>query len=154
MAIDIDPDSVRTAKTLLEHHQIAVPWQVDQVSVFDLDLAHLGMFDIVYSWGVLHHTGDMWGAIEKAASLVKPNGLFAFALYRTTQMDVFWKREKRWYAHTSPVAQAIARSIYLAVYRFHHAAQGINHRDYVDNYRSSRGMDFHHDVHDWLGGYL
>jgi len=32
-------------------------WSVDQASVLDAAyLARLGLFDIVYSWGVLHHT--------------------------------------------------------------------------------------------------
>lgn len=152
-AIDIDPDSVSTTQTLLQRHKVKGPWQADQTSVFDTDPAQFGTFDVVYSWGVLHHTGDMWLAIKKAADLVRPGGLFAFALYRTTRMDAFWKREKRWYAHARPAAQMIARAIYLTVYRLYHLAKGVDHGRFVAMYRSARGMDFHHDVHDWLGGY-
>ena len=43
-----------------------------------------GQFDVVYSWGVLHHTAAMWKAIDHAAGLVKPGGLFAIALYQKT----------------------------------------------------------------------
>ena len=35
----------------------------------------------MYSWGVLHHTGQMWPAIRNAAELVQPGGLFFIALY-------------------------------------------------------------------------
>ena len=152
-AVDIDPDSVSTATNLLGRRMPGVPWHVEQISVFDLDAAIIGTFDVVYSWGVLHHTGNMWQAIERAASLVAPSGLFAFALYRSTRSDAFWKREKRWYAHASPIGQHIARSIYLAAHRFNHVVRGTSYRSCVENYRLSRGMNFYHDVHDWLGGH-
>jgi 2-polyprenyl-3-methyl-5-hydroxy-6-metoxy-1,4-benzoquinol methylase len=152
-AVDVDPDSVSTANNLLGQRMLGIPWSVEQISVFDLDAAIIGTFDVVYSWGVLHHTGNMWQAIERAASLVAPGGLFVFALYRSTRSDAFWKREKCWYAHTSPIGQYIARSIYLSAHRFNHVVRGTSYRRYVENYRSSRGMDFYHDVHDWLGGY-
>jgi hypothetical protein len=51
--------------------------------------------------GVLHHTGDMKRAIENAAALVKPDGLFAFALYRKTRLCWAWKAEKRWYSQAA-----------------------------------------------------
>ena len=47
------------------------------------------------SWGVLHHTGAMWEAVGKSASMVAKNGLLALALYRRTRTDTFWKLEKR-----------------------------------------------------------
>ena len=44
-------------------------------------LKALGTFDVVYSWGVLHHTGDMWKALEHAHMATAPGGLLALALY-------------------------------------------------------------------------
>jgi 2-polyprenyl-3-methyl-5-hydroxy-6-metoxy-1,4-benzoquinol methylase len=146
-AIDIDPNSVATTRAVLARYKIDCA--VGQLSVFDMT----GHFDVVYSWGVLHHTGDMWRAIEKAASLVAPGGLLAIALYRGTKSDAFWIKEKRWYAGASPAAQALVRALYLTVYRFGCAISRKNYKALVANYKSSRGMDFHHDVHDWLGGY-
>lgn len=154
MAVDIDADSIGTTKAVLSSRQITVPWQAEQISVFDIDPVRYGKFDIVYSWGVLHHTGDMWEAVRKAAGLVAPHGLFAFALYRATTMDRFWKLEKRWYARASRLGQSLARTAYITTYRVGHAlARRGSFRDFVANYRSSRGMDFRHDVHDWLGGF-
>jgi 2-polyprenyl-6-hydroxyphenyl methylase/3-demethylubiquinone-9 3-methyltransferase len=148
VAIDIDPDSVATTNAVLSSNDTGVTWSAREQSVFDLEARTT--FDIVYSWGVLHHTGDMWKAIDRAASVVAPNGLFIFALYRTTRSDAFWKREKRWYARASTPAQAVARWCFIAAYRLAYLGQ---FRDYVANYKSMRGMDFHHNVHDWLGGY-
>ena len=112
-----------------------------------------GRFDVVYSWGVLHHTGDLAGALRRAAALVAPDGLFIVALYRKTWMCPFWRLEKRWYAHASPRAQAIVRAIYLRLFALGLLVTGRRLKDYVAGYPSHRGMDFYHDVHDWLGGY-
>jgi hypothetical protein len=105
------------------------------------------------AWGVLHHTGNMWEALGKAASMVAPNGLLAIALYRKTHMDLFWKLEKRVYAHAPKIIQNVMRAVYIAALRLRNIATGGSFREYVANYKSSRGMDFYHDVHDWLGGY-
>ena len=62
-------------------------WTVEQGSVLDSSyMARLGEYDIVYSWGVLHHTGAMHDAIRNAASCVNHGGLFVFALYRKTRL--------------------------------------------------------------------
>src|SRR5215211_2712164 len=88
-----------------------------------------------------------------SAARVAPGGLFAFALYRRTRLCGVWRREKRWYAAARPSAQAMARRIYVALLRAKFVVTGGDFRTYVANYKSARGMDFLHDVHDWMGGY-
>lgn len=153
LAVDIDPDSVKTCETVLVANGISTPWRTEVESVFNLDSAREGAFDIVYSWGVLHHSGDMWLAVDKAAAMVAPNGLLAIALYRRTRIDPFWLVEKRLYAHAPKSIQAVVRAAYVAAFRAGMLWTGRSFRDYVANYRSARGMDYYHDVHDWLGGY-
>ena len=109
VALDIDSDSVATTRRLLESRASGQRWSTLEASVFDLQPQMLGLFDVVYSWGVLHHTGDMYRALRAAAALLAPDGRFLFALYRRTRMCWFWKLEKRWYAHASLAAQASAR---------------------------------------------
>jgi SAM-dependent methyltransferase len=152
-AIDIDPDSVAVTRALLSGKNIEAPWRADIMSVFDLDAARQGTFDIVYSWGVLHHTGAMWKAFDKAASMVAPNGLLAVAIYRKTLLDPFWKFEKHLYSRAPGIIQNFVRAGYVAAFRLGKLVTGGNFRDYVANYKSTRGMDFYTDVHDWLGGY-
>ena len=152
VAVDLDPNSVATTREVLRQFAEG-RGQVQQLSVFELDPARLGQFDIVYSWGVLHHTGDMNRAITRAAAMVAPKGLFAFALYRRTWLCPLWVREKKWYSQASERLQKRARRAYAVVLRLGLLATGRSFDDYVQNYHGKRGMDFDHDVHDWLGGY-
>jgi len=155
VAVDIDPDSVATTRRMLGTHAVGKNWQAIESSVFDLDSKKIGQFDVVYSWGVLHHTGDMYRALRNAASLVRPGGLFVFALYAHTLMCWFWKIEKKWYTKASERAQAAARSVYTTLFRVKYRLTNrrTTFNDYVNNYASNRGMDFYHDVHDWMGGW-
>lgn len=151
-AIDLDGDSVRTTRDTLTRFAPASSWTVSETSVFDLALAPR-KFDVVYSWGVLHHTGDMYRAIECAAAAVSPGGIFAFALYRRTRLCWAWKVEKRWYARTSVQRQRWMQRVYTSMMRLAMRIRGQELADYVASYKSNRGMDYHHDVHDWLGGW-
>lgn len=154
VAVDVDADSVATTQAMLDQHAPSgAAYHVEALSVFDLRPEAMGTFDTVYSWGVLHHTGDMARALRCAAAMVSPGGRFAFALYRRIWMDAFWRWEKRWYAHASPAAQRRARAIYVTLFRLGLMATGRRFSTYVKNYRTNRGMDFYHDVHDWMGGW-
>ncbi|TMH55859.1 MAG: class I SAM-dependent methyltransferase [Betaproteobacteria bacterium] len=153
VAIDVDPDSVSTARALLERCWQGPNKSVRHVSVFDLDKEGFGEFDIVYSWGVLHHTGNMNGAIEIAAKHVKPGGLFAVALYGKTPYCNLWKRIKRWYVNASPAQQARAERVYIQLFGFYLLLRGKRLSTHIAGYKRKRGMDFRHDVRDWIGGY-
>ena len=74
-------------------------WKIMQGSVLDDDfLKTLGKFDYVYSWGVLHHTGMMWRALDNVVELVKPDGFLFIALYNKQQFASFyWAYVKRSY---------------------------------------------------------
>ena len=124
LAIDLDQNSVATTEALLARHAGTVPWTVRRADVFDLQPRQHGRYDIVYSWGVLHHTGDVTEALGKAAALVAPGGHFAFALYRPTRLDRLWVAEKRWYAKAGPGSQRLARAIHVGLLRVRLALTG------------------------------
>jgi 2-polyprenyl-3-methyl-5-hydroxy-6-metoxy-1,4-benzoquinol methylase len=149
--IDLDPASVAAARELLARHAPGSDFSISVKSVLDLD--GNDKYDVVYSWGVLHHTGSMWPAMQRAAAAVAPKGLLAVALYCRTPMCGFWTAEKRFYAQAAPNVQRIVAAIFKSAFIAGLIAQGRNPRTYIANYRSARGMDWHHDVHDWLGGY-
>jgi SAM-dependent methyltransferase len=155
VSFDYDPQSVNCTAALRDRFfPNDAHWLVEHGSILDPEfLRKLGRFDVVYSWGVLHHTGAMRNAIENAAWLVAPCGILALALYRKTALCWFWTLEKRWYCQASELAQARARSVYINLLRAAFAAARRDFSTYVANYSDNRGMDFAHDVHDWLGGY-
>lgn len=153
VAIDVDSDSVATARAVLGRYAVKSNWSVEHVGVLELDPARSGTFDVVYSWGVLHHTGTLYPALRHAASMVAPQGCFLFALYRRTWLCPAWKIEKKWYSQASPFSQRIARLIYTGGFALALLLTGRSLRRYSDEYARRRGMSFQHDVHDWMGGY-
>lgn len=146
VACDLDPESVNATKKTLNRYAKNGKWQAKQASVFELENLIPSQFDIVYSWGVLHHTGDMDAAIRTAANFVATGGLLVLALYRRTWLDGFWRIEKRWYSNASPKLQKVVQQVFGYSYK---AARFVTGKGDV----SERGMDLEHDVHDWLGGY-
>lgn len=155
-SFDYDPDSVSCTRHLRSRFYHDDPnWNVEEGSVIDSDfLQSLGTFDIVYAWGVLHHTGDMWSAIDNAASLVKHDGLLFIALYNDTGFrSRLWRRVKKCYC--SGIASRSCVSLIVLPYFFVKALlQSLRRRQNVfSSYKRRRGMSITHDWFDWLGGY-
>lgn len=161
-SFDYDPDSVGCTQELRRRYfpdDTSREWHIEQGSVLDKDyLAKLGPFDIVYSWGVLHHTGSMWLALENAAGNVAPRGALFIAIYN----DEGWrstlnKKIKKTYNGTTPFVRKLMAGTYL-VYT---SARGLiidilQLKNPLDRYRhkiQSRGMSVWYDVVDWLGGW-
>jgi 2-polyprenyl-6-hydroxyphenyl methylase/3-demethylubiquinone-9 3-methyltransferase len=153
LAVDIDENSVATTRQLLSARAPSKNWNARIASVFETSPQETGTFDIVYSWGVLHHTGDMWRAIEKAASLVKPDGQFALAIYGKTPFDAVWRAEKRIYKSSPHAVQWLMRKGWVTTLIVAKLARGKNPMSLFRDPIAARGMNFSHDLHDWLGGY-
>jgi 2-polyprenyl-6-hydroxyphenyl methylase/3-demethylubiquinone-9 3-methyltransferase len=159
-SFDYDTDSVGcTAELRRRYFPAAGHWTVEQGSVLDPGyLARLGRFDVVYSWGVLHHTGAMWQAIDLASGLVAPGGRFFIAIYNDQgPWSRFWTAVKRFYNRG-----ALQRWLVEAVFMPYWIVRGLlvdllvrrtNPWRRYQQYRTERGMTMFHDWRDWLGGY-
>lgn len=151
VAVDIDQASVATTRALLARERES-DWRAEQVSVFDLPAKVSQRFDVVYSWGVLHHTGDMWRALDCASAMVGAGGTLAVALYERTPLCGAWTLEKRVYCKLPRPLQSLLRGAYLTAWGAGMLLKGRNPWRQMREGRE-RGMDVAHDVHDWLGGY-
>ncbi|MCC6874320.1 MAG: class I SAM-dependent methyltransferase [Sandaracinaceae bacterium] len=159
---DYDPSSVECARTLRDRFAPGdADWTIEQGSALDASyLAKLGHFDIVYSWGVLHHTGDMWRALELVEERVKPGGLLFLALYNDQgRVSRLWTRVKKAYVG-SPRPGKMAITIAAGLYFESRSALGRvlrleNPLPFAqwEKKKRDRGMSVWTDLVDWVGGY-
>jgi 2-polyprenyl-6-hydroxyphenyl methylase/3-demethylubiquinone-9 3-methyltransferase len=161
VAFDYDQDSVQASIAVRARAGISAErWRIEQGSILDrtfLDM--LDSADVVYSWGVLHHTGAMWQAIDHAAGKISPGGQFALALYNDVQRALggsrmWWHVKQAYNAAPQPVKRLMEQG-YGAAFLLKDAANMRNPLRTVKEYShdSGRGMDFWHDARDWLGGF-
>lgn len=155
IALDYDVHSVSTTKRILSGKTLQGEFNVIRADILkDIPEIDGCTFDLVYSWGVLHHTGDMMKAIERSIVYVKPGGLIALALYRKTLFCPLWRVEKLLYSRSPKILQNLMQKVYEFAF-----ALGIKFKtgqslsEYKGSYFQKRGMEFSRDVHDWLGGY-
>jgi 2-polyprenyl-6-hydroxyphenyl methylase/3-demethylubiquinone-9 3-methyltransferase len=144
-----DYDEKSVATTIVSARRFGVEEKLQALRDDILDSSIDGRFDVVYSWGVLHHTGDMWRAVRAASRLVKSDGCFLIAIYLKTPFCGPWTAVKRFYC----VAPRAVRT--GMVYAFHAAksARQIANGALFREYRTQRGMNRFYDSIDWLGGY-
>ncbi len=160
LGFDYDPKSVEA--TMICHRYAGSPthWSARRGSVLDEPFMNsLPESDIVYSWGVLHHTGDVWSAIRHAAGRVRPGGLFYIALYSADVQKPpftaqFWLDLKQRYVKGSWLVKRSLEAWYLMVFMlgrnlFNLPALIRRARDY----KTQRGMSMMTDIRDWLGGW-
>jgi glycosyltransferase involved in cell wall biosynthesis/2-polyprenyl-3-methyl-5-hydroxy-6-metoxy-1,4-benzoquinol methylase len=159
VSLDIDEVSVRCTQFLKEREGNPANWEIKTGSALDSkQIKRLGQFDIVYSWGVLHHTGDMYTAIKNIISLVNENGLLYIAIYNDSLSlahgkSAFWLKVKKHYNHSNSFIKRLYFSMY-STYLFLGLCLSLkNPFSYIRHYQSARGMSWKHDISDWLGGY-
>jgi 2-polyprenyl-3-methyl-5-hydroxy-6-metoxy-1,4-benzoquinol methylase len=156
---DYDPNSVATTRHIQELVGNPSNWTVQQGSVLDdAFIESLPLYDLVYSWGVLHHTGEVWHAIRNAASRVKPGGLFYIALYsadvQVNPPPEFWLAVKRRYVSSGWMMRRLMDLWYI--YRFQLFGNLRKVPEFLRRareYKKSRGMNIYIDIRDWLGGW-
>jgi len=159
VAFDYDADSVACTEKLRKRHASnASNWQIMQGSALDpAFMTGLGQFELVYSWGVLHHTGAMWAAIELAVARVAPHGTLLLALYNDQGFrSRIWHAIKRAYC-SGTTGRWMAGAAFYPLFAAYVLWQDLRHfhmlGNYAREYKQNRGMSLFHDWRDWLGGY-
>jgi 2-polyprenyl-6-hydroxyphenyl methylase/3-demethylubiquinone-9 3-methyltransferase len=161
-SFDYDPESVACTQELKRRYfSEDSDWTVEEGSVLDTNyLQSLGKFDVVYSWGVLHHTGNMWQGLENVSEQVSREGKLFIAIYndvgwRTTM----WRGIKKTYNHLPRLLKTPFIFLILIPGQSKAVAQSLltgRLNEYVRSwteYSKNRGMSRWHDAVDWIGGY-
>jgi len=158
-SFDYDPKSVRCAEELKKRYYANDnDWVIDEGSILDENyISSLGQFDVVYSWGVLHHTGNMNKSLTNAIVPLSDQGLLFIAIYNDQGIwSNLWKKIKKIYC-SNWLGKALISSIYIPFFIFQSVVIGmIKYRNPIGqfyNYKKKRGMSIYHDWIDWLGGY-
>jgi 2-polyprenyl-6-hydroxyphenyl methylase/3-demethylubiquinone-9 3-methyltransferase len=158
VSFDVDPQSVECCEHLWERAGKPDNWTVLSGSILDSAfVSNLPSADVVYSWGVLHHTGSMWEAIRNAAGLVPPGGYFYIAIYNRTggrfRGSKFWYRVKRLYNRSPRIVRWAMEWVHMAYACVGMVVRLKNPIKEIRNYGQQRGMSWRTDSVDWLGGY-
>ncbi len=156
VSFDYDPDSVSCAAELRDRFFPGDPdWTVLRGSVLDKEfLNSLNTHDIVYAWGVLHHTGDMWNAMDNVAGLTRNGGALCVAIYNDCGLrSQIWRVIKRFY--NLNLATKITTSMVFVPYSMGRRAISSIRRgsNLFATYHRQRGMHVLTDILDWIGGY-
>ena len=159
-SIDFDPESVACTRELRERFFANDgQWVVEEGSVLDESyLLSLGKFDVVYSWGVLHHTGKMWQALENAGSMVSIDGILFISIYNDQGVKTprwiwvkraynFLPKGLRWLVWFPALIKLWAPSIIRDFIRLRPFHSWINYSK-----AGARGMSAFRDLIDWVGG--
>jgi SAM-dependent methyltransferase len=171
VSFDYDPQSVEATRQLRSRFGIDEDtWRVEVGSVLDGDyLSSLGQFDVVYSWGVLHHTGAMWQALENVQPSVKDGGTLYVAIYNdASKSSRLWLRRKKTYCGLPlPLKPFYFLWVYTPIELRRMGILKSLGKDGMtqlpgkilrytrewQNYKKHRGMSRFYDLVDWIGGY-
>jgi 2-polyprenyl-3-methyl-5-hydroxy-6-metoxy-1,4-benzoquinol methylase len=150
-SFDYDPSSVACAVELKRRYFPGdSTWTVEQGSALDTQyLQRLGTHDVVYSWGVLHHTGQMWPALEAITNCVAPGGQLFIAIYNDQGfISRYWTAVKKAFN-----SGTLGRWLMIAMHwPYLYGARWLI-RAATRRLPLERGMSMWRDVLDWLGGY-
>jgi 2-polyprenyl-6-hydroxyphenyl methylase/3-demethylubiquinone-9 3-methyltransferase len=157
-SFDFDADSVSATRNLKDRFAPDdSDWRIEQGSALDSAyLEGLGTWDVVYSWGVLHHTGAMWNAINLVSDRVAPGGLLVLAIYNDQGLQSrIWHVIKRAYVKIPALRPLLITGSAPALWgpSLVKAVLNLQFGQWWAGYKRERGMSRWHDLLDWVGGY-
>lgn len=158
-SFDYDYDSVECTRRLRnKYHPDEKIWSVEQGDALDADyLDKYDKCDIVYSWGVLHHTGNMYKGLENAGNMVKDGGKLFVAIYNDQGiLSDCWKAVKAAY-NSLPGGwkYLILIPCFIRLWGPTTVKDIVKGKPFDRwlTYKKERGMSPWRDVVDWVGGW-
>lgn len=156
-SFDYDEKSVACTSSLRSRYAPTsdIDWVVEQGSALDLRyLQRLGRFDVVISWGVLHHSGNLWAGLKNVLTPLEQGGVLYISIYNDQgRISSLWRMVKRAYN----ALPGMLRPVYVLPFMFYFATRkavgDVAKRRWPLFRDVSRGMSLWTDVVDWVGGY-
>lgn len=162
-SFDFDTACVDCARSLRRPlaPELAERWTIERGDVLDRDyMSSQGLFDVVYAWGSLHHTGDMWNAVDAAVARVAPGGRLFLSIYNDQgRKSHVWRSVKRAYNRLPPALRPlVVLAVAVPLEARAVAADLVRGRPFGFLSRwavggGERGMSRWNDLVDWVGGY-
>lgn len=159
-SFDYDEQSVACTRELKQRFfPEFTDWSIEQGSALDQKyLENIGTFDVVYSWGVLHHTGEMWQALENVSRCVNEKGYLFIAIYNDQDaISDIWTQVKRIYNRLPGFLRPFYVFSVWAPFEILPSIKQVVTGHLPWNhwviYKKNRGMSRWHDIVDWIGGY-
>lgn len=159
VSFDFDPNSVAcTTEVRRRYFPGDADWHIETGSVLDRRfLNSLGQFDVVYSWGVLHHTGQMWEAFKNIHENVAQGGLLFLAIYNDQgrASRLWWVTKKAYVSLPRFLRWLVLIPAYIRLWGPTTVKDILRLQPFRTwrSYTSNRGMSAHRDVIDWVGGF-
>ena len=158
-SFDYDSNAVEATKSLWRKSGRPKNWTICQGSILDSEFVNsLGEFDIVYSWGVLHHTGDLWNALKNSKLPLKSDGVLYVSLYaKEAYQDPpqeYWLELKQKYNKAGFIERKKIEITYIYQILMDSKIRNIYRLiKMIITYKKNRGMALWTDIKDWLGGW-
>jgi 2-polyprenyl-3-methyl-5-hydroxy-6-metoxy-1,4-benzoquinol methylase len=158
-SFDYDPHSVAASEILRQRASNPPNWHIERGDVLNRHyIAELGKWSLVYCWGVLHHTGDVWQAVRNAESTVAAGGMFYLALYSSDvvspEVQNFWLAKKQEYNKSGRLKRAHMMWWYIWTHQMQREWRRLpEFARRAAAYKVNRGMNIFSDIRDWLGGW-
>ncbi len=147
-SFDYDSDSVECTKKVFRTH-IKKKALVEKGDILDKPfIQKLGKFDYVYSWGVLHHTGNLNTAMKNIDTLVKKKGKLFISIYNNQgAKSKAWEKIKLIY-NKFFFLRPLLLIIFFIFMKLTEFICKI-----IEKKKELRGVNPFIDLIDWLGGY-
>lgn len=159
VSVDIDYFSIACATHLRKKEDNPQNWEIKNGSALDDNfIKSLGKFDVVYSWGVLHHSGDMYKAFDNVINLMDSASIFYLAIYNRNPnifwigTSNFWLKVKKMYNKSGFLGKQVIFGLYVIYFVLDSLVSLKNPITRARSFKR-RGMIWKNNVIDWLGGY-